>query len=265
MLLKRQLCHIFETLRKAPFSTLMLDYDGTLAPFTTDRGNAMMYPGFGEVIESISESKKTKVVMVTGRTIKELTSLLKLRELPEIWGSHGWERRGEDGSYYLWPADNNHLEGLAEAKSMIDNRSLGRHSEEKPRSIALHWRGLSDNEALLVRQFSDDSLRDLASNYGLDSRDFDGGVELRVPGRNKGDVVKALISESPEDSFFAYLGDDSTDEDAFLAIKGHGAGILVSESEKPSSAEYLVRPPGDLLEFLRNWQKALKGGSLSAG
>ncbi len=222
-----------------------------------------MYPGFGDVIESIIESKKTKVVIVTGRTIRDLTSLLEFKKPPEIWGSHGWERRSEDGSYYLWPADKKHLEGLAKAKSMIDNGFLDRYCEKKPRSLALHWRGISADETLSIKRITDGSLRELAEIHDLELRDFNGGAELRVPGRNKGDVVEALISESSTDTFFAYLGDDSTDEDAFRAIKGRGVGILVSETERPTCAEYLISSPGDLLKFIQNWGKSVEGGLLS--
>ena len=42
---------------------------------------------------------------------------------------------------------------------------------------------------------------------------FDGGLELRAVGCNKQYAVKGVLSETPQESAIAYLGDDITDED----------------------------------------------------
>jgi trehalose-6-phosphatase len=46
----------FEGLRASRSSALLLDYDGTLAPFVTDRQRAYPYPGMFEVLTSISRA-----------------------------------------------------------------------------------------------------------------------------------------------------------------------------------------------------------------
>ena len=72
---------------------------------------------------------------------------------------------------------------------------------------------------------------------------------------NKGDAVGYLLSVfklTCEDSFPVYLGDDKTDEDAFAKIRemGTGLGVLVSTKVKPTQAEYSVKDPGEVLQFL---------------
>ena len=89
--------------------------------------------------------------------------------------------------------------------------------------------------------------------------DFDGGIELRVPGRHKGFAVEAVLSEMGKGAAVAYLGDDFTDEDAFRAIHGRGTGILVRPQFRPTAADFWLRPPEELLEFLRQWHE-LSGG-----
>ena len=37
-----------------------------------------------------------------------------------------------------------------------------------------------------------------------------------------------------------YIGDDTTDEDAFAAVSTHGFGILVAEQDRKSQAQYRV-------------------------
>src|SRR6185437_15422137 len=56
----------FERLRQASSRVLLLDYDGTLAPFTPDREHAFPYPGIPELISRIVRAG-TRVVLVSGR------------------------------------------------------------------------------------------------------------------------------------------------------------------------------------------------------
>lgn len=252
--------YIFESLRKSSSAVLMLDYDGTLAPFHREREKAVFYPGVREILEQIMRSDNSRIVIISGRAISDLIPLLGFSKMPEIWGSHGWERRAPDGSYSIMPASESHLKGLADADFLIKKMNFGIYREEKPNSVALHWRGKSEKEMTAIRKFARKELKRIAVDFGLDLDYFDGGVELRVPGKNKGDVVRTIIEESPPNSFFAYLGDDLTDEDAFGAIADHGLGVLVRPERRPTKAKLHLLPPSELLQFLDIWNRATRSG-----
>ena len=96
----------------------------------------------------------------------------------------------------------------------------------------------------------------IAKQASLELHSFDGGIELRVPGRDKGYAVKTIISKLDRDVVAAYLGDDLTDEDAFNAIKGVGLGVLVRPDYRPTSASIWLKPPDELLDFLRRWHQS---------
>ena len=51
---------------RAKQSVLLLDYDGTLAPFRPDRHRALPYPGVTNVLSDIMETGRTRVVLITG-------------------------------------------------------------------------------------------------------------------------------------------------------------------------------------------------------
>jgi len=53
----------------------------------------------------------------------------------------------------------------------------------------------------------------------------------------------------------AYLGDDNTDEAAFLALQGRGVSILVRPTWRETAAKYWLQPPDELLDFLGLWLK----------
>src|SRR5881227_2194757 len=87
-----------ERVRRATSRALLLDYDGTLAPFTADRTRAFPYREIPEMVSRIMRCN-TRVVLISGRAATELLFLSGIHPHPEIWGSHGAERLYPDGSY----------------------------------------------------------------------------------------------------------------------------------------------------------------------
>src|ERR1700751_5800552 len=89
----------FQRCDRTKTAALLLDYDGTLAPFQTDRYKAYPYPGIIPILTRIIQTRRTKVSIVSGRPIKEIQSLLNpLRDF-EVWGAHGLEHISVDGVY----------------------------------------------------------------------------------------------------------------------------------------------------------------------
>jgi len=84
-------------------------------------------------------------------------------------------------------------------------------------------------------------------------------LEIRVSSVDKGYAVKSILKESSPDAAVAYLGDDLTDEDAFLALKDRGLRILVRPQHRPTAADLWLKPPEQLGEFLHQWLLACGG------
>jgi len=243
----------FEQLGRAPRALLILDYDGTLAPFQNDPQNAVPYPGVCQALDRIMEDTDTRVVIVSGRWSRDLAPLLGLKHTPELWGIHGWERCLPDGRCETAQPPEPALQALAEADTWVSEiKARGGRAEFKPVSLAIHWRGLDSRTAEEIRSMVTSNWAITARDRGLELHPFDGGLELRVPGRNKGDAVRTLQGEMP-DAVTAYLGDDFTDEDAFTALQGDALGILVRPQSRATAAQVWLQPPGGLLEFLNRW------------
>jgi trehalose-phosphatase len=240
-------------LASAPQRLLMLDYDGTLAPFHEERGQAMPYPGVRGALLRILPDIKTRVTIISGRAIDDLLPLLDLDPSPEIWGSHGWEHLSADGLRQVRPLPERCGRALEEARAVAREHAFADRCEDKPVGLAAHWRGLTteDRDALAA------SVRlhwsPLAESGDLDLHEFDGGVELRAPGWDKGRVVETILAQVDPDAAAAYLGDDRTDEDAFDALSGRGLSVLVRPEIRPTRADFWLRPPEELLAFLHAW------------
>jgi len=243
----------FERLYTSKNNALILDYDGTLAPFHENPAKAFPYEGATDLLDELMGVPGLRVVIVSGRWIKSLQPLLKLRKPPEIWGSHGIERLMPDGSYEVVPVEEETLEGLVAADEWVDSAGFRGRVERKPGSVALHWRGVDE----AIQRQIENAVREkwdlMAQAWNLELREFDGGLELRAPGRDKGHAVNTVCREIGSGAQVAYFGDDLTDEDGFQALKGRGLGVLVRETFRATAADMWLKPPSELLSFLKKW------------
>ena len=245
-----------QTLARASRSLLLLDYDGTLAPFRKERNQAFPYPGVAPVLQEILGNGRTRVVIVSGRDAMETVRLLDLDPIPEIWGLHGSQRLKPDGTAQDPHLDEDTLAALAAADQWLSYQQLRHMAEFKTGSIAIHWRDLGEREADSIRGRVLLGWIHIAQEAGLDLLEFDGGVEIRAATSDKGDAVRSLLSEMSPNTPAAYLGDDSTDERAFRAINGRGLSVLVRPQWRQTAAQLWLKPPKELLEFLTRWLRA---------
>ncbi len=214
--LERQISYaaFLDQLRSASTRVLLLDYDGTLAPFTVDRSLALPYPNVAERLMRIMKTG-TRVVLISGRPAREVVSLI----------------------------------GIDLAAQLLQAVQLDSQTEVKPGSVAVHWRGLTPSEVVEIKTKIRHLWLPLVTEYPLSLLEFDGGLEIRIPGRDKGDAIRAILTETNPDAAVAYLGDDQTDEDAFRALKGRGLTALVRPQSRPTAADIWLQPPQELIEF----------------
>lgn len=260
-----QLAPFLQTVAQASQAVLLLDYDGTLAPFQRNRREAYPYPGVTPVLQEIVRSGRTRVIIVSGRDAVDLPPLLNLDPRPEVWGIHGLQRMSKDGSTEMPYLDGRTLDGLSDADRWLGYQRLRHTAEFKAGSIAVHWRGLSESVADDLRSRVLLGWRPLAESGRLDLLEFDGGVEIRAHEANKGNVVRSFLGEIDPDVPVAYLGDDNTDESAFRAVQGRGLSVLVRPTWRRTAAKIWLKPPNELLDFLGLWSKACLGDDLENG
>jgi trehalose-phosphatase len=248
-----------QQVRSAPKSVLLLDYDGTLAPFHVDRSLAYPYHGVVSLLDSITQSGKTRIIIISGRPIGELRALLTPLSDLEMWGSHGLERQSSDGSYSRVHVSEEDAAALERAEEWVVAAGLLSRAEIKLGGIAIHWRGMSPGEARRVQALAQDGWTPLAEESGLKLLQFEAGLELRVSHPDKGDAIESILSTLDECVPVAFLGDDITDEDAFRVLRGRGLPILVRADYRETIAEAWLRPPVELIDFLEGWRSTVCG------
>ncbi len=245
----------WETIRNAPSVALLLDYDGTLAPFHVNRVQAVPLDGIVDALQGIGRHMDTLVALVSGRPIAEILSLMPDPGVTII-GTHGFEIRppGEEIKVMLVDEAQQNLLDRAEldAEKLISKQ----RTERKIATVAAHFRGLDrldarEYESALTKRWL--SYADLSM---VEVRQFNGGLEMRALGRHKGIAVAEYLATCPPHTLAVYLGDDDTDEDAFKALREVGGyGIRVGEPSQTTAAQGSLSSCDDVLRFLQKWIK----------
>ena len=163
-----------ERIAASPSPVLFLDYDGTLAPFREKRDEAVPYEGLRELLTDIMENTRSRVVIVTGRPIEDFIPLLDIDPMPEVFGTHGWERLHVDGTREIFPLEDEIEDALEAAHDWITENNLADHSEYKPASVTLHWRGLPDDQAGELEEKAKQAWKPIAeTTTGVEIAEFD--------------------------------------------------------------------------------------------
>ena len=107
----------------------------------------------------------------------------------------------------------------------------------------------------------------LSSFLGLAFQAGDHVFELRTPGADKGDAVRAFMAEAP----FAgarpiYVGDDLTDESGFRAAEKLGGFGVIVGTRRPTAAHYRLANVEAVLDWLNDLRPPAAGpGRTSRG
>jgi len=169
-----------------------------------------------------------------------------------VAGSHGLEVRFADGTLVPVAVPASLPQALDDVKRFAAGIP-GLFVEPKAMGVTVHYRQVPDAEGAVVAH-----MESLASETGLHLQHGKMMVELRAPGADKGDAVRAFMREPP----FAgtrplFVGDDLTDENAFeTAAQLGGAGILVGEVRE-SHASWRLTGVGAVRDWLQRGVAAL--------
>jgi trehalose 6-phosphate phosphatase len=237
---------------------LMLDFDGTLAPFVVDRDQAWPHPRALEWLRRIAEKGETSVVIVSGRPLADLERLVG--DVPvTLYGEHGWEQRAPDGSVVRPPLDRVVAAAIDEAERLARSLGAGDRLERKRSGLVLHTRGLSNTDAHALEHRCADAWQGLARLGLLRLDHINGGLEIRAKQRDKGTVVLSLVSHAEPGTLAVFVGDDVTDEDAFEVVRDYGFGVRVGNDDRPSSAMARIASSEEVADWLGRWWKVTAG------
>ena len=228
---------------------LLLDYDGTLVPFTEQPQDAVPDPELLALLDRLAGLEGAELVLVSGRG-KDVLDEWFGRNSFILHAEHGLWRKAGPGSPWIARIDHDPA-WKVEATTILGGWARNHEGallEEKDHSMAWHYRqvrrGVSNQNLKAIR----DSLRPLADREGLELLDGSKVLELRLRGAHKGLAVDEVLL-SPGTLVVA-LGDDRTDEDLFRALPPSALSIRVGQG--PSRATTRLPDPMAVRRFLED-------------
>jgi trehalose 6-phosphate phosphatase len=224
-------------------SALFFDLDGTLIEIAA-RPQAVVVPALlGPTLAALVEALDGAVAVVSGRPIDQIDALLR-PPLHCVAGVHGAERRGADGSRHSLARP-----GLAVVRHAAMELARAHPAllvEHKPGAVALHFRQAPE----LAARCADTLGAAVERTPGMELQLGKMVVEAKPRGANKGEALRAFLTEAP----FAgrrpwHFGDDRTDEAAFDAVRARG-GVAVKVGDGATVAEYALTDPAGVRAWL---------------
>ncbi|SMQ72108.1 trehalose 6-phosphatase [Devosia lucknowensis] len=213
----------------APRLAIFTDFDGTLVEIADTPDAVEVSTELTDQLDQASRDFDHAFAVITGREIADIDRFLSPLHLP-VAGAHGAQRRRADGT--LLELDDE-ISAAAEAIAEAVQPFLMTHPElileAKDGAVALHYRQAQqlENECVLVMQEA------IADHPGFTLVHGKMVIEARPSGYDKGSALRAFMQEEPfRGRTPIFIGDDTTDEDAFrVAQELGGIGIKLGPGE----------------------------------
>ena len=229
---------------------LFLDVDGTMLDLALRPDAVVVDPALRETLSTLHALLGGALAIVSGRPIREIDALLALDDVAAA-GLHGAELRAEGYATLAQPVPNPRLDPVRARALEIAAAIPGVLVEDKGGAIALHYRTVPQAETA-TRNAALELLVLAGSEYEL----IHGNavVELKPSHADKGTALATLMQIAPFAGRTPWMiGDDLTDEDAFVeANRERGVSVIVGP-RRPTLARYALAGPA----AARAWLAAL--------
>jgi trehalose 6-phosphate phosphatase len=229
-------------LARVPTLLVALDFDGVLAPIVQDPSTSAPLPGSAAAVAALAELPATTVAMLSGRALADLRAVSGFGPPVRLVGSHGGEF--DDGALVLTDEQRSVKDELEAAVSRIVDGEPGARVEDKPASVVVHVRGA---DPAVAERVLDATRAGPARLPGVEATAGKAVLELAVVQVSKGAAIDTLRERLSADAVL-FVGDDVTDETAFVRLRPGDVGIKVGEGD--TAAGYRVGTPEDVTDVL---------------
>jgi trehalose 6-phosphate phosphatase len=242
-------------------AAVLLDIDGTLAPIVEQPSDAVVPEQTRRVLIELAH-RYGAVACVSGRRASEARAMVAIGTISYL-GSHGaellaagWTESKLDPALEDW---RRRIHEFGRAADTADLRRRRVRLEDKGPILAFHWRGATDQEAARA---AIDAIAAKAEAAGLRTHWGRMVLEVRPPVRiDKGSGIASFL-ETTDVNAAIYVGDDTTDLDAFRILTqlrdegrlSHAVTVGVRSEEGPeeivTEADVVVDGTEGVLELL---------------
>jgi trehalose 6-phosphate synthase/phosphatase len=243
--------NLVEQFGKARSRLILLDYDGTLAPYAPLPQEAVPTPALINLLQRFGQDERSVTAIVSGRAKIDLERWFG--GIANIWlaAEHGAVLRSPVTHNWEEPAPGTSGVWKQRVYPILEHfvdRTPGSFIEEKEFSLVWHYR-MADPE------FGDWLANDLIANLEHMLADSpvkpvkgQRTVEVKLVWANKRQVCSRFLMGNARFDFILAAGDDATDEDMFAQLPSRAWTIHVGRNR--SRAKYFVVGPDEMVALL---------------
>jgi len=230
---------------------LLLDYDGTLVPFTDRPNDAKPSDAVLQVVKELCEAHQNEVVIISGRNRAFLEKWFGTFHINLI-AEHGAMTRSATGEWSSRLSYNNEWkEAIGQIMEQYVKRCAHTFVEMKEFSIVWHFRSAVPDQAKLRAAELLTELNEYTRHLDLQVLTGNKIIEVRKHGIHKGTAIQNLMQSKHYD-FILAAGDDNTDEDMFKALVDKPNCYTIKIGSSASFAAYNLSTPYMMVSLLQN-------------
>ena len=263
----RLIAAIEDRVRAAYAISLFIDFDGTLVPIAADPSAPRLEPEGAEVLSLLAAQHRITTTIISGRSAEDLYTRIRIDGLIYA-GNHGLEIFGRN-LRFVEPAASARRDELRRLSAEVELavRSVpGTLVEFKGLTTSVHYRQAPPEARPIIEQ----AVFAVVAPHGASFRINPGRKVYEIvprTGWHKGAAVRWVNGRLPQKGLLSiYLGDDSTDEDAFSVMT---EAITIKVGGAPATcARYRLAGPPAVHEFLAWLSEAAaqwRGGEADGG
>lgn len=236
--------------QQAERKLLLLDYDGTLAPFSSRPQRAIPSQDVLDLLSQFTSEPGATVVLISGRDRDSLVGWFGHLPIGLI-AEHGvWLRSGPDSEWeMIEPMSGDWKDEVRPVLEHYADRTPGSFVEEKDFSLVWQYRQSEANLGELRARDLVAHLQTLIANLDLQVLEGSKVVEVKNSGVNKGRAALRWVA-AIEPDFMLAIGDDFTDEDTFRALPDEAWTVKVGIGS--TAAKYSLSSQSRVVPLLRD-------------
>lgn len=230
---------------------ILLDYDGTLVPFSKVPRLALPSNELLQLLKQLADNYQNDVYIISGRDSVTLENWLG--HLPVgLIAEHGAKMRlkGHDWETQVVDDREDYMRRIKELMNKYVSKCPHSFIEQKEFSIAWHYRNADTFQGNIRAKELFDALTDYTAQLPLNVLNGHKVIEVRGQEVNKGIAVAKVLKTAKYD-FILCLGDDQTDEDMFKQLMGVNNAFTVKIGNQPSFATFNMLSPYQVQSLLQ--------------
>jgi trehalose 6-phosphate synthase/phosphatase len=246
---------IQDDFNKAAKRCVLLDYDGTLAPYQKIPSLATPSDELLQLLKELTNDAANEIVIISGRDAPTLDKWLGHLPLTLV-AEHGASVKYKNEEWkdqVTFTSD--WKEQIRPLMQLFVDRCAGSFIEEKKSTLAWHYRNTHPELGFSRSRQLRNSLLQLITNTSLQVIDGNKVLEVRMIGVDKGITATNILNNLNPD-FVLCIGDDTTDEDMFRLLRNSGYTIKIGRGN--TAAQYTIMSQRDVFPFLRRFLESAK-------